>query len=121
MAILELEEGARKALAELVSTRPTAKQMDNDLEKVQGEDRGVERRAMLAVPAGDDEAAKVALKEKKICEIEYAKIERDKHEAASYAIQLQQEPQEFETKLQLLKMRKGTLAEPRSPPRAPPW
>ena len=65
---------------------------------------------MVAIKAGDDEAAKVALREKKACETEYAKIERDKHEAAGYAIQLNKSRKEFETKLQLLKMRKGTLA-----------
>src|ERR1041385_8225800 len=32
------------------------------------------------------------------------------HEAASYAIQLNKSRKEFETKLQMLKMRKGTLA-----------
>jgi len=65
---------------------------------------------MVAIKAGDDEAAKLALREKKNCETEFKKIERDKHEAASYAIQLNKSRKEFETKLQLLKMRKGTLA-----------
>ncbi len=65
---------------------------------------------MLAVKAGDDEAAKTALREKKAAETEAAKIERDKHEAASYAIQLNKSRKEFETKLTMLKLRKGTLA-----------
>ncbi|MGE0872170.1 MAG: PspA/IM30 family protein [Kofleriaceae bacterium] len=110
MAILELEEGRKKALAELVSYKATAKQMDNDLEKYKAKASEWERRAMLAVKAGDDEAAKHALREKKAAEAEYAKIERDKHEAASYAVQLNKSRKEFDTKLQLLKMRKGTLA-----------
>src|SRR6185295_14535188 len=82
MAILELEEGRKKALAELVTYKATAKQLDNDVEKYRAKAAEWERRAMLAVKAGDDEAAKLALKEKKSCETEYAKIERDKHEAA---------------------------------------
>ena len=110
MAILELEEGRKKALAELVSYKATAKQMDNDLEKYKQKAAEWEKRAMLAVRAGDDDAARVALKEKKAAEQEYAKIERDKHEAASYAIQLNKSRKEFETKLQMLKLRKGTLA-----------
>jgi phage shock protein A len=69
-----------------------------------------ERHAILAVKAGDDDAAKTALREKKNCEQEAAKIERDKHEAASYAIQLNKSRKDFETKLQMLKLRKGTLA-----------
>jgi hypothetical protein len=65
---------------------------------------------MLAIKAGDDNAAREALRQKKQCEVEAAKIERDKHEAASYAIQLNKSRKEFETKLQILKLRKGTLA-----------
>jgi phage shock protein A len=110
MAILELEEGRKKALAELVSYKATAKQLDRDVEKHKAKAGEWEKRAVLAVKAGDDEAARTALREKKTCETEIAKIERDKHEAQSYAIQLNKSRKEFETKLQLLKMRKGTLA-----------
>ena len=110
MAILELEEGRKKALTELVSYRATAKQLDGDIEKHRAKAAEWERRAMLAVKVGDDEAAKLALREKKATEAEAVKIERDKHEAASYAIQLNKSRKEFETKLQMLKMRKGTLA-----------
>jgi phage shock protein A len=110
IAIVELEAGRKKAMAELVSYKATAKQLDNDIEKHRAKAAEWERRAMLAVKAGDDEAAKVALREKKATESEAARIERDKHEAASYAIQLNKSRKEFETKLQMLKMRKGTLA-----------
>ena len=58
MAILELEEGRKKALAELISYKATAKQLDNDLEKYKAKAAEWERRAMVAVKAGDDEAAK---------------------------------------------------------------
>jgi phage shock protein A len=110
IAIAELEAGRKKALAELVSYKTTAKQLDTDVEKHKAKATEWERRAMVAIKAGDDEAAKLALREKKTAEIEAAKIERDKHEAASYAIQLNKSRKEFDTKLQLLKMRKGTLA-----------
>ena len=110
MAILELEDGRKKALAELVSYKATAKNLENDVTKYKTKAAEWERRAMLAVKVGDDEAAKTALREKKAAEIELAKIERDKHEAASYAIQLNKSRKEFETKLTMLKLRKGTLA-----------
>jgi phage shock protein A len=110
MAIAELEEGRKKALAELISYKATAKQLEQDMEKHRTKAAEWERRAILAVKAGDDDAAKTALREKKNCEQEAAKIERDKHEAASYAIQLNKSRKEFETKLQMLKLRKGTLA-----------
>lgn len=110
MAILELEEGRKKALAELVQYKATAKQLDNDITKHRTKAAEWEKRAMLAVKAGDDEAARTALREKRTAEAEADKIERDKHEAASYAIQLNKSRKEFETKLQMLKLRKGTLA-----------
>jgi phage shock protein A len=119
IAIVELEAGRKKAMAELVSYRATAKQLDNDIEKHKAKAAEWERRAILAVKAGDDEAAKVALREKKTTETEAARIERDKHEAASYAIQLNKSRKEFETKLQMLKMRKGTLATQLAAARSP--
>jgi len=110
MAILELEDGRKKALQELITYKATAKTLDADMEKHKAKAAEWEKRAMTAVKAGDDEAAKIALKEKRNAEQEAAKIERDKHEAASYAIQLNKSRKEFETKLQILKLRKGTLA-----------
>src|ERR1043166_6193213 len=110
MAILELEDGRKKAIAELVSYKTTAKQLDADVEKHRGKAAEGEKRAMLRIKAGDDDAAKIALREKRAAEAEATNIERDKHEAASYAIQLNKSRKEFETKLQMLKMRKGTLA-----------
>ena len=110
MAILELEDGRKKAIAELISYKTTAKQLDTEVEKHRGKAVEWERRAVLAIKAGDDDAAKIALREKRAAEAEAIKIERDKHEAASYAIQLNKSRKEFETKLQMLKMRKGTLA-----------
>ena len=99
MAILELEEGRKKALQELVSYKATAKTLENDVVKYKAKAAEWEKRAMLAVKAGDDDAAKIALREKKAAETEAAKIDRDKHEAASYAIQLNKSRKEFETKL----------------------
>jgi phage shock protein A len=110
MAILELEEQRKKALAELVSYKATAKQMDND-QKAQEEKAAVwEKRAMTAVKAGDDDSAREALKKKKECLIEAAKIKRDRDEAAGYAIGLNKSRKEFEVKLQILKLKRGTLA-----------
>lgn len=110
MAILELEEGRKKALQELISYKATAKQMQQEIDKYQERADGWEKKAMAAVKAGDDETAKSALKEKKAALIEVQKIIRDRDEAAGYAVSLNKSRKEFETKLQILKMRKGTLA-----------
>jgi phage shock protein A len=110
MAIMELEEGRKKALAELVTYKATTKTLEADMARHKAKAAEWEKRAMMAVRAGDDEAARTALRERKTAEQEAAKIERDMHEAASYAIQLNKSRKEFETKLQMLKLRKGTLA-----------
>lgn len=110
IAIEELEEGRKKALQELISYKATAKQMEADIARYEEKAASWEKRAVAAVKAGDDEAARQALREKKNCLTEKAKIERDRDEAASYAIQLNKSRKEFETKLQILKMKKGTLA-----------
>jgi phage shock protein A len=119
MAIVELEDGRKKALTELVSYKATVKTLDGDIEKHKAKATEWERRAILAVKLGDDDAARLALREKKAAEAEITKIERDKHEAQSYAVQLNKSRKEFETKLQMLKMRKGTLATQLAAARAP--
>ena len=110
MAVLELEEGRKKAMEELVSYKATAKQMEQELEKYRERAASFEKRAMAAVKNGNDELAKEALRERNRCQAELVKIAHDRDEAASYAIQLNTSRKEFEVKLKLLKMRKGTLA-----------
>jgi phage shock protein A len=110
MAILELEQQHKAAIAELVSYKATAKQLDADIERYKAKAVEWERRAVVAVKAGDDEAAKVALREQKACLQEAAKIKADRDEATGYAVQLNKSRKVFETKLQMLKLRKGTLA-----------
>jgi phage shock protein A len=110
MAIMELEEGRKHAIAELISYKATAKTMEQDIAEYERKRDSWEKRAMEAVRAGDDELAREALTEKKRCEVEIAKIRHDKDEAASYAIQLNKSRKTFETKLKMLKLRKGTMA-----------
>jgi phage shock protein A len=110
LAIAELEDQRKKALAELISYKASAKQMENDLERHRKKASEWEARAMTAIKAGDDELAKQALREKKAAEAEIEKISRDRNEAAGYAAQLNKSRKEFETKLQMFKLRKGTLA-----------
>jgi phage shock protein A len=97
-------------MQELLSYKTTAKQLDQEIEKYKTKAGQWEKRAMIALRAGVEEAAREALRQKKAADVEVAKITHDKHEAASYAIQLNKSRKEFETKLQMLKLRKGTLA-----------
>jgi phage shock protein A len=110
IAIMELEEGRKKALQELIAYKATSKQMEQDIAKYEEKAAGWEKKAMVAVKAGDDEMAKAALKEKKNCLVELEKIKRDHAEAAGHAVALNKSRKEFEVKLQILKLKKGTLA-----------
>jgi phage shock protein A len=110
LAIQELHDIRKKALQELVSYKTTAKQMEQDIERQEKKAAEWEQRAMAAVKAGNDELAKTALREHKTCRAEIERIKRDRDEAASYAVQLNSSRKEAETKLRMLKMRKGTLA-----------
>src|SRR3954469_10254338 len=70
MAILELEEGRKKAMAELLSYKTTAKQLDQDMEKYKAKAADWEKKAMTALRAGDEDLAREALKQKKAAEAE---------------------------------------------------
>lgn len=110
LVILELEQGRKAALQELITYKATARQLQADLDRHAAEAQTWEQRAMTALRAGDEDAARQALRRKKDAEAEVAKITRDRDEAASYAISLNKSRKEFETKLAMLKLRKGTLA-----------
>jgi phage shock protein A len=110
LMIEELEEQRRAAIQELISYKATSKEMQQEIDKYEAKTVEWERRAMAAVKAGDDEMAKTALREKKRCAIEVTKITNDRDEAASYAIELNRSRKKFDTKLKMLKLKKGTLA-----------
>jgi phage shock protein A len=110
LAISELEAQRKKALEELVAYKANAKLMERDVEKHEAKAAEWEKRAMLAIKAGDDDAAREALRQKKAAHAEAEKVKKDRDEAASYALQLNKSRKVFENKLQMLKLRKGTLA-----------
>lgn len=110
LAIEELEEMRKGAIQELITYKATAKQMDQQIEHEEKRAAEWEKRAMVAVKAGDDELAKKALTEQHRSLQEIAKIKRDRDEAAGYAIQLNRSRKTAEHKLKMLKLRKGTLA-----------
>lgn len=110
IAITELDDIYKKAIAELLSYKATAKQMEREMEGQEAKMVEWEKRAMAAVKSGDDELAKTALREKQRCQQELAKIRQDRDEAASYAIQLNKSRKDAETKLRILKIKRGTMA-----------
>ena len=110
LAIAELEEQRKKALADLLSYKSTAKQMERDIANLETKAADWEKKAMLAVKKGVDDLAKKCLLEKQNCEREAAKIRADRDEAAGYAIELNRSRKKVESRLQILKLKKGTMA-----------
>ena len=110
ITIMELDEQRKKAIAELIDYKASAKQMDKDVERAESKAAAWESKAMVAVKAGDDDLARKALKEKKFWLVEAEKIRRDRDEAAGYAIELNRSRKQADTKLKILKLKKGTLA-----------
>lgn len=110
MAIFELDEQHKAALKELLSYKTTAKQMERDIEKQVERAANFEKKAMIAIKAGDDALAKECLAAKKNALIEKQKIARDRDEASSYAIELNRSRKAVESRLKMLKLKKGTMA-----------
>ncbi len=108
--IAELEERRKSALQELRDYKVTAKQMKQQMERHQTEAESWEKRAMAALQSGDETLAKDALRKKRTCLSEFAKVKKDHDEAAGYAIQLNRSRKTLESKLQILKLKKGTVA-----------
>lgn len=110
MAILELEEQQTNARKELLSYKTSAKQMEKDIAALEEKSKHWEQRAMQAVRKGDDALAMECLKEQKNCVTQAAAVKRDRDEAAGYAVELNRSRKKVETQLQILKLKKGTMA-----------
>ena len=110
MAILELEEQQTAARKELLGYKTSAKQMEKDIAALEEKAAQWEQRAMTAVRKGDDDLARECLKEHKQCLAQAASVKRDRDEAAGYAIELNRSRKKVETQLQILKLKRGTMA-----------
>ena len=110
MAILELEEQQKQAIKDLLSYKASAKAMEKDMAALEEKAKLWEQRAMAAVKRGDDELARQCLKERKQALTDYAKVKADRDEAAGYAIELNRSRKRVDTQLQVLKLKKGTMA-----------
>jgi phage shock protein A len=110
MAIFELEAQHKAALKELLSYRSSAKVMEKDISVLEEKAKTWEQRAMAAVRKGDDALARECLREQKACAADLEKLRRDRNEASGYAAELNRSRKQVETRLQMLKLKKGTMA-----------
>jgi len=110
MALLELEAQQKAALKELLSYKTTAKALDGDIARMEEKQRLWEQRAMTAVRKGDDDLARQCLREQKTATSELERLRRDRAEAVGYAAELNRSRKQLEIRLQLLRLKKGTMA-----------
>ncbi len=110
LILMDLESQRSIAIKELLSYKASAKAMERDLAEQATRGEAWEKRAMIAIKKGDDALAKECLQRKRRCETERLSIKRDQNEAAGYALQLNNSRKELDTKLKMLKLRKGTIA-----------
>jgi len=110
MAITELEEQNKSALKELLAFKTSAKQMEQDIAKLDERAANFEKKAMLAVKSGDDSLAKKCLAEQRNAVAERERVARDRDEATGYAVELNRSRKQVEARLKMLKLKKGTMA-----------
>jgi phage shock protein A len=110
MAILELEQQQKQAIKDLLSYKASAKAMEKDMAALEEKAKLWEQRAMTAVKKGDDELARQCLRERKQALTDYVKVKADRDEAAGYAIELNRSRKRVDIQLQVLKLKKGTMA-----------
>jgi phage shock protein A len=110
MAILELETQHKAALKDLLSYKTSAKAMEADIARLEEKQRLWESRAMAAVKKGDDELARQCLREQKTVTADLDRVRRDRNEAAGYAAELNRSRKQVDTRLQMLRLKKGTMA-----------
>jgi phage shock protein A len=107
----ELEQTLRDARRELLQFKTTEKQLSRDIEACEARIGDWERRAMDAVRAGADGLARDALAEKKRCEQQRLELGRDRDEARGYALELNRSRKQVETRLRILQLKRGTMAQ----------
>lgn len=110
MAIFELEAQHKQALKELLSYKATAKAMERDIAATEEKVAAWERRAMAAVRKGDDALARECLREQKAAAANLERMKRDRAEANGFAAELNRSRKQVETRLQMLRLKKGTMA-----------
>lgn len=111
LIIADLDEQVLAAKKELLGYKTTEKQLSKDLEACEAKIAAWEKRAMEAVRHSDDELAKEALREQQRLKAQRQDIMKDRNEARSYAIELNRSRKAVETKLQILKLKRGTMAQ----------
>jgi phage shock protein A len=106
----EMGEQLKRGQKDVVSAVADEKRLRKKVEELDGEVAKWDKRAELALKAGDEGLARDALKQKKRVQAERETAEKARAEQRDVALRMKSELERMEQKLDELKMRKGSLA-----------
>ncbi|MRG92368.1 PspA/IM30 family protein [Polyangium spumosum] len=110
LIIEEMKEQIRAARKELVEAVAAEKVLRKKVDEIDAETQKWERRAELALKAGDESLAREALVQKKRIIAERDRAEALRAEQRAAALNMKKELERMEQKQQELEARKGTIA-----------
>jgi phage shock protein A len=106
----EMGSQLKAARQEVISAVAAEKQLKKKAEDLNGEAEKWDKRAELALKSGDEALAREALKQKRRVMTEADAVEKSRQEARNQALEMKDELDRMEKKLEDVKMRKNTIA-----------
>ncbi|HSQ62947.1 MAG TPA: PspA/IM30 family protein [Polyangiaceae bacterium] len=106
----EMASQLKAARQEVISAVAAEKQLKKKVDDLNGEAEKWDKRAELALKSGDEALAREALKQKRRVVGEADAAERSRQEARNQALEMKDELDRMEKKLEDVKMRKNTIA-----------
>ena len=106
----EMGDQLKAARQEVISAIAAEKQLKKKAEDLNGEAEKWDKRAELALKSGDEALAREALKQKRRVTTEAEAAEKSRVEARNQALEMKEELERMEKKLEDVKLRKNTIA-----------
>ena len=106
----EMGEQLKAARQEVISAIAAEKQLKKKAEDLGAEAEKWDKRAELALKSGDEALAREALKQKRRVTSEAEAAEKSRVEARNQALEMKEELERMERKLEDVKLRKNTIA-----------
>ena len=110
LTVEEMGEQIKKARQEVISAVAAEKQLKKKVDALQEDVERWDKRAELAMKGDDEALAREALKQKRRVMAEAEASEKARVEARNQALEMKEELDRMEQKLEEVKMRKGTIA-----------
>jgi phage shock protein A len=110
LTVEEMGEQIKKARQEVISAVAAEKQLKKKVDSLQEDVERWDKRAELAMKGDDEALAREALKQKRRVMAESEAADKARVEARNQALEMKEELDRMEQKLEDVKMRKGTIA-----------